>query len=85
MAFSGVGDFWLSPGQNLVSNGWNWDKADHGAQYFSANPTTLDSLVEMLSQFKGRDGEGGVFYGFTVKNGFVDKWIHFDIEGGGFR
>jgi len=93
MGFNGVGRFTIEPGEKLPLNGWVFGNGeDHGAQYFSANPTfsTAGFMLVMSEQNKTRLPGGGVAYGFTVEN--TDNTppvvgtfpIFFDVQGGGF-
>lgn len=87
MAFNGIGRFTISPGETLPLNGWAFPNGeDHGAQYFSANPTsTLGSMLVMSDQNKTRHPDGSVSYGVTVENRDTANAVNFDVQGGGFQ
>jgi hypothetical protein len=91
MAFDGVGSFSIEPGETLPLNGWRFGNGeDHGAQYFSANPTfdTAGFVLVMLDENKTRFSDGTVAYGFSVKNTdsttIIQVPIFFNVQGGGF-
>lgn len=91
MAFNGVGRFSIDPGQTIHLDGWRFGKGDdHGAQYFSANPTfdTAGFALVMSNENKTRFSDGTVAYGFSVtntdNNTITPIPIFFDVQGGGF-
>jgi hypothetical protein len=84
--FNGVGQFTVNPGDTLPLDGWSFGNGDdHGAQYFSANPTSqAGSTLVMSQENKTRGLNGNVTYGFTVENTDPEFPVFFDVQGGGF-
>jgi hypothetical protein len=86
--FNGIGSFTVSPGepQPVELDGWSFPSGeDHGAQYFSANPTSRNGVALVMSrQSKTRHPDGTVNYGFAVESTDVHQEVTFDVQGGGF-
>lgn len=83
--FNGAGRFTIAPGETLRIDGKFPDGADRGAQCWSANPTSrTGSMLVMSDQRKKRSPDGGVTYGFTVRNTDPTHAVEFDVQGGGF-
>jgi hypothetical protein len=84
--FNGQGSATINPGDTALFTVTFGNDEDHGAQYFSANATDrAGSRVVMSDQRKGRDLQGGAFYGFTVTNTDDEFPVICNFQGGGLN
>jgi len=91
--FNNVQFFTIADGESFRIDGWSWpDGADHGAQYFSADPSDPFDGLTITEQNKMLGSDGRYYYGFRVTNhrvntgglgggGYIDG---FTVQGGGF-